>query len=298
MSPDGALPILKPPGMTSHDVVAVVRRLYGLKRVGHTGTLDPSAAGVLGVCLGQATRLVEYLQAGQKVYRAVCELGRSTTTQDADGETVAEFPVEGLDPARVRRVFEGMTGPQEQRPPLASAVKVRGRPLYEWQHRGRQEEAPDRPLRRVLIHSLEVRRIEPGSPYRVEFDVTCSPGTYIRTLCQDAGERLGVGGHLHFLLRLRTGPFRLEEALTLEEVEAAGRREGLLWDLNRTLGELPVVRLGAEAAGGVRHGRPPAAEPPVNEGSPVRLVGPTGELLAVARYDAAQDRWRLEKVLV
>jgi tRNA pseudouridine55 synthase len=214
---NGILNLHKPAGWTSHDVVARVRSLLGEKRIGHLGTLDPLATGVLPLVLGAATRLVEFA-AFDKQYRAVCLLGRSTDSLDVTGRTLEERPAEGLDPERVRREVLRFSEMTQQVPPMVSALKRDGRKLYELAREGREVERPPRP---VSIREVEVLGLELP---RVSFQVTCSAGTYIRSLCQTLGEALGTGGCLESLERTRVGPFILETAATLGELK--GRMEG------------------------------------------------------------------------
>lgn len=245
----GALNVLKPPGMSSHDVVAFIRRLARQRQVGHGGTLDPGAAGVLPVLLGQATRLLPYLPFQWKGYRAEMTLGVRTTTGDSWGETLEVRTDFRIPPARVGEVLAGLVGEQWQRPPLVSARRHQGERLYQLFRRG---EAPEPTPRRVVIEEIHVIRILPNDPHeltfgaRVLFDVSCSPGTYIRSLCADAGERLGCGAHLSFLVRTRSGFHTLEAAHTLEELEAAaarGRLEELVAAPATLLPHIPAFRV-------------------------------------------------------
>lgn len=209
---NGMINILKPPGMTSHDVVSFLRRVFGLKKIGHGGTLDPQAAGVLPVCLGQATRLLDYLSGKDKEYLCHLTLGTTTTTQDAWGDVVEQKPCSGLTLQDIERAIPAFWGEITQEPPMYSAIKLKGIPLYE---RARRGESIQVPARKVLIHWLKIIDYRP--PVLI-FGVRCSKGTYVRTICHDLGQTLGVGGHLSFLLRTRSGNFRLEDSYTLEEV--------------------------------------------------------------------------------
>lgn len=215
---DGMLNVLKPVGMTSFDVVALVRRWIGTRRVGHTGTLDPDAAGVLTVCVGKATRAVEALTEKDKEYRAELCLGIETDTQDATGKVIHTIVPEVTDD-RIFEVVRGMSGDRMQMPPMFSAIKIDGKKLYELAREGKVIDRPSRPIRILRCEPVSIHR-EPDR-VRVFFDVTCSKGTYIRTLCHDMGVLLGCGGHMSFLLRTRTGPYRLEDASTLEVLEQA-----------------------------------------------------------------------------
>lgn len=211
---DGILVIRKEKGYTSHDVVAKLRGILRMKKIGHTGTLDPAAEGVLPVALGRGTRLVELLTEKEKTYEAVLRLGVSTDTQDMTGTVLSEKPV-AVTEKEVREAVESFVGEQMQIPPMYSALKVNGKKLYELAREGKTIERKPRPVVfneiRILDMSLQLVRIS----------VTCSKGTYIRTLCNDIGEKLGCGGAMEELLRTRSGNFTLEESLTLSQVEEA-----------------------------------------------------------------------------
>jgi tRNA pseudouridine55 synthase len=207
---DGVLNLHKPPGMTSHDVVDVVRRLLETKRVGHAGTLDPAATGVLVVCVGEATRIVEYLMEGTKSYRAEITFGVTTTTEDAEGEIVSEQSAADVTEERLREVLRQFIGDIEQIPPMFSAVQVGGKRLHELARRG---ETVERPKRQVHIEGINLIKFTSAERAIAVLDVTCSKGTYIRTLAADIGAALGCGAHLSSLVRTRVGRFRLEESL-------------------------------------------------------------------------------------
>ncbi|WP_432665007.1 tRNA pseudouridine(55) synthase TruB [Wukongibacter baidiensis] len=210
----GILNILKPPNMTSHDIVSVVRKKINLKKVGHTGTLDPMAVGVLPVCIGKATKIIEYLQHDTKVYRAELTLGRATDTQDRWGNIISESPV-NVTEDDIIEVFNNFKGEQFQIPPMYSALKHKGKKLYELAREGKEIE---REARKITIFYLNILKIVDN---RVLFDVKCSKGTYIRTLCHDIGQALGPGAHMSFLERLESGVFKLENTITVEELNEA-----------------------------------------------------------------------------
>ena len=224
---DGVLVIDKPIGPTSHDVVARVRRAAGQHRVGHTGTLDPAATGVLVVCLGRSTKLVRFLQAGRKTYLARMVLGVETDSLDADGAVIARADASHIDERRFCEALTGFQGDIEQLPPMVSAVKVGGERLHTKARRG---EVVERELRSVTIDDLVLDAFDPGEHPEASFLVTCSAGTYVRTLAHDLGQALGVGGSLIALRRLANGPFVAEEAHDLEVVADAGAA-GLLPEL-------------------------------------------------------------------
>ncbi|MCL4442323.1 MAG: tRNA pseudouridine(55) synthase TruB [Firmicutes bacterium] len=212
---DGILNVLKPPGMTSHDVVAFVRRVTGNKKCGHTGTLDPGAAGVLPVCLGKATKLARFVTEGDKTYRGEITLGIATSTQDAFGDILAYQDASRVTLEQFKEVIPSFLGSIEQVPPMASAIKVQGQRLYELERQGKTVEVPTRV---VTIYDLKIiDSWDWQTPHpRILFDCTCSKGTYVRTLCSDIGQALGCGAYMSFLLRSRVGAFGLESTVTLE----------------------------------------------------------------------------------
>lgn len=214
--PEGVLVVDKPAGMTSHDVVARVRRLAGTRRVGHTGTLDPAATGVLVLCLGRATRLVTALQAGTKAYAAVARLGVTTASDDLDGEVLTTTSAAHLDEDTVCGALRGFSGELDQVPPMVSAVRIDGERLHA---RARRGEVVDRPARRVTVESIVLDRFTPGEAADVAFLVACSAGTYVRSIARDLGEQLGVGGTLASLRRVANGPFSEAEAIALDALE-------------------------------------------------------------------------------
>jgi tRNA pseudouridine55 synthase len=291
---DGVLAIDKPAGIGSTDVVRVVRRVSGQKRVGHTGTLDPEATGVLVVCLGRATRLVRFLQAGRKTYLAQLVLGVETTTQDAAGSVVAERSAGGVTETDLRGALADHVGEIEQVPPMVSAVKVGGERLYE---RARRGEEIEREPRRVTIHRIELVAFEPGERAYATLLVTCSAGTYIRTLAHDVGNQLGTGGSLTGLRRTANGPFPIEDAHPLPEVEAAAERGSLgelVLSMAQAVRDLPHVVVDRVEAREVATGRPLPARG--TEGPYAVLDGDDRRLLAI--YADRDGRGRPEAVFV
>lgn len=250
----GVLVVDKPAGMTSHDVVDEVRKAAGTRRVGHTGTLDPDATGVLVCCLGTATRLVQYLQDSPKTYQATMVLGLATTTQDAAGEPIREVDASHIDEAGLCAVLGRFHGDIQQVPPMVSALKVDGERLHEKARRG---EVVEREPRDVTIHDLVLEEFQPGERAHASFLVTVSPGTYVRTLAHDIGEELGVGASLTALRRLANGSFTSDNAVPLEQVRAAGE-EGRLQELLLTPSEalrgFPTVEVDRETVERLVHG--------------------------------------------
>lgn len=220
----GIINVYKEKGFTSHDVVAKLRGIVGQKKIGHTGTLDPDATGVLPVCLGKATKLCDLLTDKNKTYEAVVLLGKTTDTQDITGEVLEEKSTEALTEEKVREAIEGFIGDYEQIPPMYSALKVNGKKLYELAREGKVIERKARPVKILDIQILEI-----DLP-KVRMEVSCSKGTYIRTLCHDIGEKLGCGGCMESLIRTRVSTFRIEDAKTLDEIETL-KQEGKLAEL-------------------------------------------------------------------
>lgn len=279
----GILVIDKPGGITSHDVVRRVRRLLGTRRVGHTGTLDPMATGVLPVAVGEGTRLVQFLVEGDKTYRGILRLGLTTDTQDIEGRILRQRPSSGIDAEEVRQAAAALTGDLDQLPPMYSAIKKNGVPLYRLARQGVDVE---RESRRVTVYRLELVRIDLPE---VEFTVSCSKGTFVRTLAHDLGERLGCGAVLTALRRTRSGPFREQDCRDLESLgeEAAGPPR--LLGPREVLPEYPVIEVGSEAGRRLRDGIPPGADEcsgaaHCREGDRV-LLSLAGRVQAVARYE-------------
>ncbi|WP_341282513.1 tRNA pseudouridine(55) synthase TruB [Paenibacillus sp. FSL H8-0537] len=217
---DGIIAVWKPAGWTSHDVVAKVRRLLKMKRIGHTGTLDPMVTGVLPLCLGRATRVVEYVQERPKAYEAVIQLGIATDTEDLTGSVTQEQTGVQVTREDIIRVLRGFVGVIEQVPPMFSAVKVDGKRLYELAREGKTVE---RKARQVTIHQIELLDLELDLEFpRFSFSVVCSKGTYIRTLCVDIGQALGVPAAMAELTRTMSGGFTKEQCVSLEQIEALG----------------------------------------------------------------------------
>ncbi len=295
---NGFINVLKPPGMTSHDVVNFIRRNLGVKKVGHTGTLDPGAAGVLLICLGSATRLAGFLIEEDKEYRAEITFGITTLSGDAFGEVTSKENASGLSEEEVRLVLPHFHGKIIQVPPMTSAIKLNGKKLYELARAGLEV---DRPGRVVYINSLEfVCGSGWGTPHpRALMHLSCSKGFYVRSLCLDIGSRLGCGAHMSFLVRTRVGSYEISDSLTLEEIKALYSKNTLnekVINIDHALSALPAVIVKNGAVPAVLSGSklypPGVAGLPggLNEGDLVRLVGPDG-FLAVAEtsFDPKDD---------
>jgi tRNA pseudouridine55 synthase len=279
---DGILLLDKPPGLTSNHALQRVRRLLAAAKGGHAGTLDPMATGMLPLCFGQATKACGPLLGSRKAYRAELVLGRATSTGDLEGEVIGEQPVPALDAATVRACFERYTGEIEQVPPMHSALKVGGRPLYELARRGQTVE---RAARRVTIERLDLVSLEAD---RLAFEVVCSKGTYVRVLGEDVARALGTCGHLGALRRLWVEPFDAADLVTVEAIEAwvdAGGDDpsGQPWWLpvDRAYVDLPRLDLDALSTRHLAQGRvlpPPAG---VGLAGPARAYGPDGRFLGL-----------------
>lgn len=291
---DGFLILDKPRGFTSHDVVARVRRLTRVRRVGHAGTLDPLATGVLVVCLGKATRLAEYIAEGDKMYRAEIRLGVETDTWDVDGALLAERDASHVTRQAAEEVLARFTGEIWQRPPAFSALKHQGRPLYRLARQGAPVEPP---LRRVMIHRIS---LDLWAPPTMILTVHCSKGTYIRSLAHDIGQALGVGAHLAGLARLAVGPFRLEEAISLDALAQAtqtGDWARHLVPMARALGHWPSVRVEGPTLQAILHGQQVPLDSPPEAGLCAALSA-AGELVAILAYEAKSGLWQPRKVLM
>jgi tRNA pseudouridine55 synthase len=245
----GVLCVDKPLGMTSHDVVNRIRRLAGLRRVGHAGTLDPLATGVLLLCLGRATRLIEYMVGHDKVYETTVRLGQTTATYDAEGEVVVERPFRHLTLSQIEEALQPFRGDIQQQPPLYSAIKQGGQPLYKLARQGKTEVV--RPFRPVTIHELALLNWEPP---HLSLRIGCSSGTYIRSLGYDLGEALGCGGHLSALRRLAVGDFGLETAVPLADLTPDNMTDYLL-PPDTAVRHLPRLELTETAAEAILQGK-------------------------------------------
>lgn len=286
---DGVLVVNKAPGPTSHDVVAMVRRAAGQKRVGHAGTLDPDASGVLLVCLGNATRIVEYLMDRHKFYTATAVFGAETSTEDASGDILRETDCSHVDRDAVEAALPKFTGKISQIPPMVSAVHHNGRRLYELARKGQEvERAP----RFVEVYSLKLIDFVQGGRAQAVLDVECSRGTYIRTLCADIGRELGCGGYMAALTRTAVGGFDLDDAVSIEAVRekaAEGRLGDILHSIDDVLADMPGVEVSEEDAKRTANGiKLPASElaleatPAVDV--PMRILGPDRRLIAVGAF--------------
>lgn len=270
---NGIIPLMKPKGYTSHDCVQILRRLTKVRRIGHTGTLDPNVEGVLPICIGEATKAIPFMQRLPKTYVAEVALGTSTTTEDADGDVtetvdIVDVPTE----AELDQVLASFLGEIVQIPPMYSAVRVRGKRLYEY---AREQLEVERPERRVTIHDIaRLSEIKEGTEPRFTIEVTCSKGTYIRTLAVDIGKKLGYPAHLAYLQRTETDSFTLDDTVTLEELEALAKEEALhtvLLPIERGLAHLPVWKVSEKLKPRILSGQK-LRRPKEIEGSPFSVM--------------------------
>lgn len=295
----GVLNIYKEAGFTSHDVVAKLRGILKQKKIGHTGTLDPDAVGVLPVCLGKGTRLCDMLTDETKTYEAVLLLGQSTDTQDTSGRILETADPE-TDVEKIRACIAGFEGEYMQIPPMYSARKVNGKKLYELAREGIEIE---RKPHRVQFH--EIRILDISLP-RVKMEVTCSKGTYIRTLCHDIGEALGCHGCMEHLTRTRVGRFTITDSKTLSEIETAAREgalEEFLIPVDQMFSDYPYIAVLPEADGPAFNGNPlretsfAGAERP-DRTSGIRLYSSDGTFVGIYQYDGKRKIWKPEKMFL
>jgi tRNA pseudouridine55 synthase len=281
----------KPAGPTSHDVVSRARRALRLRRIGHTGTLDPFASGLLLLCLGPATRLAEYLTALPKSYRAVLRLGQTTDTDDGTGRVIGESDGwRAVGEAEMRAALRGQTGELDQLPPIYSAKKVDGERMYAAARRG---ETVERSPVRVTVYAAELIALDP--PF-AEFTVDCSSGTYIRAIARDIGEALGVGAHLTSLRRTRVGRFGVEGAVSVEGLEDPALVVDALIPPAAALSHLPAATVDEAGMRALGHGGAVPAPEAVHAGGPIAMYSATGDLLAVG--ERVGDLLRPRKVFV
>ncbi|WP_099352461.1 tRNA pseudouridine(55) synthase TruB [Fredinandcohnia onubensis] len=283
---DGILLLNKPKGMTSHDCVFKVRKLVKMKKVGHTGTLDPDVSGVLPICLGKATKIVEYVTAANKTYEGEVKIGFSTTTEDASGEMVEEKRVDrDITKDEVLKVLHSLTGEIIQTPPMYSAVKVNGKRLYEY---ARQGMVIERPSRKITIHKLELLSdiVQSNNTVSFRFRVTCSKGTYVRTLAVQIGEKLGYPSHMSDLIRTSSGEFKLQQCMTLEELEIMVKNERIqehLLSIEDALSHLPKLIINDKVAEKVKNGSVLPVPQELNQiqvGEPIATLH-NGDILAI-----------------
>jgi tRNA pseudouridine55 synthase len=270
----------KPLGLSSHSATQRVKRLFGASRAGHVGSLDPLASGMLPVCIGEATKIAGQIVEGAKVYEFDIVLGARTSTGDAEGEVVERAAIPAVPAAQLDAVLQGFTGPGQQVPPMYSAIKQGGQPLYRLARQGLEVERPARP---ILIHALSGQQVAPD---RLRCEVRCAKGLYVRVLAEDIARALGSCGYVGMLRRIAVEPFEAAAMLTLEalaEVVARGEGERVLVAPDAPLAHLPAARLSADQARRIGQGQPVAMGLPPAD--PVRLYGPDGAFLGLGRAD-------------
>lgn len=291
---EGVLPVLKPAGLTSHDVVAKVRRMLRIKRIGHTGTLDPDVSGVLPLCIGRATRVVEYIQELPKQYEAVLHIGEASTTEDSSGEITARVDQVEATEDRILEMIQSFIGEIEQIPPMYSAVKHEGQRLYDLARQGIEVE---RRARKATIYAIDVSGMEwkEGHPF-VRFHVTCSKGTYIRTLCTDIGQTLGYPALMHSLIRTASGPITLDRCLTLEQIQAKlddHTLQSAMIPVDVAIAHFPAVELGGDWTAKARNGLklPSTSGTWPDTNGLVRLYAQDGSFIGVYQRKAESGAW-------
>ena len=277
---NGVLNINKPKGFTSHDIVARIRRIAGMKKVGHTGTLDPMAEGVLPICLGKGTRIAEYLTGEDKEYIAEVTFGAETDTLDAEGEVIAECSLPSMDEEEMNELILSFMGVSRQIPPIYSAIKKDGKPLYKYAREGKN---PDIPSREINISMIELLFYDQN---KLRFKVVCSKGTYIRSLARDLALKAGSCGHLTYLQRTRSGSFRIEDSVTLEELEQKGV-ESYLESISDSLPDFYTVSLDPEQSQKASLGNQVMLESFRDLSiDRVKILDPSGSIIAIGIIDS------------
>ena len=296
---NGIINIYKEPGFTSFDVVAKLRGILKQKKIGHTGTLDPEAQGVLPVCIGKATKLCDFLTDGKKTYEAVLLLGVSTDTLDMEGQVLKTCPVLCSE-NEVREAVMSFLGEQEQIPPMYSALKVNGKKMYEL---ARQGLTIERKPRKVTFYNIDILKIDLP---RVTISVTCSKGTYIRSLCDDIGNKLGCGAAMEKLTRTQSGGFTIDEAHRLSEVEdlvKMGRAEEIILPMDEALKKYPEIKISDEADKAARNGNKIARkfcvikDTEISDGSKVRLYDSKDHFIGIYEYKNRENLFKPVKIL-
>ena len=295
-SSDGILVLDKPPGISSMEVVRRIKRASGMRRVGHGGTLDPMATGVIPICLGRATRLMEYMLDSSKEYLGEVRLGISTDSYDAEGEVIGRSDPSGVEREDIEDVLNCFLGQIEQVPPMFSALKRKGKRLYELARQGIEVE---REPRAMTVHSIQ---LEDWNPPVATVHIECSRGFYMRSLAHDIGVQLGCGAHLKSLTRLRTGRFRISDAVSIETAQRSfedGSWPELLASLDSVLGDLRAIIVGETGQTSIQNGRSVLLaedDPTLRPDEQFRAYGLDGEFLAIMRFDASDRCWRPNKV--
>ncbi|NEP16482.1 MAG: tRNA pseudouridine(55) synthase TruB [Leptolyngbya sp. SIO4C1] len=287
---NGFLNLHKPSGWTSHDCVAKVRRLLKIKKVGHGGTLDPAAVGVLPLAVGRATRLLSYLP-GDKAYRATIQFGRKTSTDDLEGSVLQEAAADRLQLTQIEAVIPQFIGAIQQVPPIYSAVQVQGKRLYDLARQGATAETTEIPVRTVTVHSLDVVSWQPGTYPELTLQIACGAGTYIRSIARDLGDQVGTGATLARLVRTQSSGFRLDQSLTLEAIEAQ-LAEGVLSLIapGEALQTLPSLTLAADASRRWCLGQKIVTVTTLPIQQPLRILDSTGRFLGIGELNRVEQQ--------
>ncbi|MFQ3584966.1 MAG: tRNA pseudouridine(55) synthase TruB [Cyanobacteriota bacterium] len=281
-SSEGFLNLDKPAGFTSHDCVAVVRRVLRTRKVGHGGTLDPAATGVLPIAVGRATRFLSFLS-GDKAYRATFRLGQRSDTDDAEGQIQVGSPCPNLGREQVEQLLQEFMGEIEQVPPLYSAVKQQGKKLYQLARAGVEASELQLEPRRVVIHQLQIVQWWPGDFPEIDLEITCGPGTYIRAIARDLGEKLGCGGLMSRLRRLQSGPFRIEESLPLDLWQGSADPTAALLPIEAGFLHWDPIVLSPDGAKRWQQGQAIDLDPPYPNSETVRVLDNDGQFLGLGQ---------------
>jgi len=304
---NGILNINKPEGPTSFHIVSRIKKLTGEKRVGHAGTLDPAASGVLPICFGHGTRVIEYLMDGTKEYRAEIEFGKTTDTYDATGSVTSKKDTSSIDRNQIETALKNFLGEIQQAPPIYSALKNKGKPYYELARAGINVEIASRP---VVVYSISVREWHPPV---VMIDVTCGKGTYIRSIAHDLGQIIGCGAHMKSLVRRKYGPFSIDDAISLDELEQAypySDWQRYIHPIDSVLLHLKAVVVNDDTRQDIQHGRTidnitirtqrlkEQSQPVEFQETHCRAYGLDGRFLGILRFTAKTGKWQPEKVFI
>jgi tRNA pseudouridine55 synthase len=302
---EGILLLNKPKGLTSHDCVFKVRKLIKMKKVGHTGTLDPDVTGVLPICIGRATKIVEYITGADKTYEGEVTIGFATTTEDASGEVISRVPIQkSFTRSEIEKVLHMITGEITQTPPMYSAVKVNGKRLYEYARNGVEVERPSRKVTINEIYILDPKDTYEGETISFRFRVTCSKGTYIRTLAVTIGELLGYPAHMSDLKRVASGNYTLDQCLSFEDIEKLveeNKLEASLHSLESALSYLPIYEINDKVAEKVKNGSVlplPDSLSKLDEGELIALYNMDKCLAIYERHKLKPHLMKPNKVLI
>lgn len=296
---NGIIALWKERGMTSHDCVFKLRKILKMKKVGHTGTLDPGVEGVLPICIGQATRIAEFLTDAGKTYEAVVSIGRTTTTEDAEGETVEEnLSKKSFTRAEILAALDSLTGEIQQTPPMFSAVKVNGKKLYEYARAGQTVERPTRTITIYALQLLSDEELFEGEEVTFQVRIKCSKGTYIRTLAVQIGEELGYPAHMHELVRTSSGTFTQDNCLTLAEIaeKMEASDTSFILPIEYALSDYPYLEITEDIKKQIFNGQPMPIHPLLKENEKI-VFGVEGKAFAIYKvHPEKQGMMKLDKM--